>query len=238
MTAYFAPPPQNGDLAQIRSYLFRMSEQLNAALTSLDSAAPASSAPLSSASAPALSQQAQTLRALIVKSAETVQSQLDAMNAHLSSSYLALSDWGEYQRNLSQDIAATAQETLASFGYEESIAALEENMASFETYRVSTGQYIKTGLLYYDGDGAPRYGVAVGEKLTTIEVDGQNVLTRSDLCATFTADRLTFWQGGAEVAHVSNSQLFITSANITQRLLVGDWEIARDSGLTIKFIGI
>ena len=83
----------------------------------------------------------------------------------------------------------------------------------------------------------PRYGVAVGEKLTTVEVDGETLLARTDLCATFTADKLSFWQHGQEVAYVSNSKLYITALEILGSITLGNWRITHTDGFTVEWIG-
>ena len=79
--------------------------------------------------------------------------------------------------------------------------------------------------------------MAVGESLTQVEVDGEMVLTRTDLCATFTSDKLSFWQAGVEVAYVSNTTLYIRDLRILGTIRLGDWEIRHDNGFEITWIG-
>ena len=72
---------------------------------------------------------------------------------------------------------------------------------------------------------------------STVEENNVNVLTRNDLCATFTADKLSFWQGGIEVAYVSNNRLNISSVNITDTMKIGPWEITQNNGFTLRYVG-
>lgn len=240
------PPATSGnatrDIMAMRSYLYRMNENLQLALSSL-TAENFSSTGLSQVrgdaaakeKAQAQEQEYLALRSLIIKTADTVQAEIEELEAELHGEYVALSDFGAYQESVSNEISATATGIVQSYGYDAQLHALELAQASFETYQVTTEQYIKSGLLYYDG-AVPRYGVAVGENLTTVTVDGQEVLSRQGLCATFTSDRLSFWMGGTEVAYVSNEQLHITAAEIDQ-IDMGNWRISHSGGFSITWIG-
>lgn len=235
----FAPPPQGADLKALHSYLYRMAEQLNVALSSLDSGnfVQGTREVLEKAKNDSLSAQAENLRALITQTATSVRQQMASLERTLHGSYVAVSDWGTYSKNLTATILANAEGLLQEYGYAAEIESLQDGATSFDQYLIQTGQYIKTGLLYYD-EGIPRYGVAVGERLTTQEVDGITVLSRQELCATFTSDRLSFWMGGIEVAYVSNNQLYITSAHISSTLTLGGWEMANNNGnLLIRWVG-
>ena len=183
-----------------------------------------------------LSSQYETLKALIIKTADTVESQIEAVEMELNSSYIAKSEWGTYEEILKAEMEATAQGVVQAYGYDAQLSAANDQIADFEDYKINTQQYIKTGLLYYE-DSVPRYGVAVGEKLTTVEVDGETLLARTDLCATFTADKLAFWQHGQEVAYVSNSKLYITALEILGSITLGNWRITHTDGFTVEWLG-
>ena len=61
-------------------------------------------------------------------------------------------------------------------------------------------------------------------------------MTRS--LATYTSDKVTFWQNGVEVAWFSNSELVTTALNVADRITLGGlWEVSRRNGFTIKWIG-
>ena len=94
------------------------------------------------------------------------------------------------------------------------------------------------GLLYYE-DTIPRYGVAVGENMTTVIVDGKEVINRQNLCATFTSDRLSFWMSNAEIAYVSNRVLHIAAAQVEEMTIHEQWKMYEDAdqGLCIEWIG-
>lgn len=230
-------------LQKLYRYMYRMTEQLNLALNNLDAGNfidETGEAITGAASTKEVSReltaQYDSLKSLIIKTADTVRSEMDEVAMELRGSYLALSEWGEFQEALTGQITATASGVVQQYGYDAQLEAAAEGIADFQTYKTQTGQYIKTGLLYYDG-AVPRYGVAVGEQLTTVIVDDEEVLTRTDLCATFTADKLSFWQSGVEVAYISNTTLYITDLRILNRIRLGDWEIRHDNGFEITWIG-
>lgn len=247
-TFHIELPPSTAAKEALYSYLYQMAEQLNVALAKMPDATLTTEQKKAMASAADevskearrnLASQAAALKSLIISTANTVYASMDELKTSLKSEYLAISDFGTYQEEMDAQIRATADGIVQSYDYDAKIQALQEGMVEFESFETSTNQYIKTGLLYIDDEGVPRYGVAVGEKLTTITVDGQEVLTRSDLMSTFTSDKLSFWQGGTEVAYLSSGMLVIANAEIKVRLKVGNYAMRRmaDGSFGILFEG-
>lgn len=241
------PPPsaygtQEQQMTQIRSYLYQVSEQLNAAMNSftMEKIAQAEGKTveemMSSAVERDMAEQADNLKSLVVKTAHTVQSAIDEIETKLQSDYVAVSEFGQFKEHMEATIRETADGIIQEYGYDSALEALREGMVGFQSFQTSTNQYIKTGLLYFDDDGVPRYGVAVGEKLSTVEVDGQEVLTRKDIMSTFTADRLTFWQNGVELAWMQAGELFINQCRIEQQLILGSLKAVVESKGEIKWV--
>jgi len=228
---------------QVYSYLQEMARQINYALQQIDSSVATGAAadgPIAQAAAQAaqkaVDQQAQTVRAMIIQTATNVRMAMDELETRLESSYVAKSYLGTLHEQITNQIAASAKGIEQKYQLDTVISDLQEGSASFREYQNSTSQYIRTGLLYYDGNDA-RVGVAVGENFTYEIIGGVEVLKRENLCATFTSNRLSFWQGGVEVAYVSNNQLYIPNANVTETLWVGKWEFSHSDGLIIKYVG-
>ena len=265
------PPVLQGDerqqLHQIRSYLYQMQQQLVIALDNLTPGKIAEEAAakmrgaetLPDGAKPTLDGAYRALKSLIIKTADTVESEIQELTQTLESSYVANSTFGTYVENAQAEFTATAQSVVQSYQYDSQLSAQQEGIDALadtlgglnsaigdvntvinnlETYNITTEQYIKTGLIYFDDDNIPRYGVAVGEKLTTVEINGEIVVERSGLAATFTSDRLSFWQNEVEVAYISNNQLYINEANILSRLFIGNWVIDRAYGFAIKWVGV
>lgn len=239
-----SPPTLRGQeqnqLLQIHSYLYQMSQSLNTALNSLtlESFRPETQTLVkSAASQRELAQSAQNLKALILKTAHEVNARMDEIRAQLKSDYVAQSEFGEYRQTLSNEIIATAQGVVQSYDYDSRLNALDETMAGFLSYETATKQYIKTGLLFYDEEGIPRYGVAVGESDTHITQDGETLVSRDGLVATFTSDRLSFWQNGVETAWVSNGQWCTRALTVQESFTLGPWQMSHGNGLTVKWVG-
>lgn len=249
MSGYsFAAPPapagsEKQQLQAMFSYLYRMNENLNVALNNLSGANFAQEtrerierATGSTEQKDALQGQYDALKSLVIKTADIVRQEMTMIVTQLDGKYLAISEFGQYQENMEATIRATAEGIIQEYGFESKLDDLSNSASEFDEYKVKTDQYIKTGLLYYDGS-VPRYGVAVGENLTTVEVDGEQILERNNLCATFTSDRLSFWMGGVEVAYVSNNKLYIANVEITGQMIMGNWRLSFENGFQIQWIG-
>jgi hypothetical protein len=248
VSTYTFPPPSaltgadaDAKLAQLYSYIYRMNEQLRIALADInienmtEETRETLIGNTGAATKKDVQTNAETLKSYIIKTANVIESEMEQLETSLASRYLARSEFGTFRESLQATIRATADAVVQSYGYSSSISDLADGIADYEDYKLTTSQYIKTGLLFYEGM-VPRYGVAVGENLTTTVVNGETVLTRQDLCATFTSDRLSFWMSGVEVAYVSNAKLHINAAEIDQ-VDVGNWRISHTDGFTIEWTG-
>jgi len=265
-----APPVLKGtereQLHQIRSYLYQMQESLVIALDGLNPDKMAQDAAnavigaqkLPDGTGPTLDAAYKALKSIIIKTANTVKSEVEEITQRLESDYVATSDFGAYQERAINDMRATATEVVNSYSYDSKLVAMQNEIAAKQSaldallsslnatntaisninnYNVSTQQYIKSGLLFFDDMNIPRYGVAVGENLTTVEVNGEVVIERSGLAATFTSDRLSFWQNEVEVAYISNNVLYINEITILSRLFLGNWVMNSVYGFTLKWAG-
>lgn len=235
------PPSPQGtvqeQLVRQYSYLFQMAQQLNVALGQLEGGGTA--APTGDTAAPAAEreQQYQTLKSMIVKTADTVQRRMDQLSAKLTGEYVAASEFGTYVERLNAYLEANPEALTQYYSFFADLQASTETVsAAFEQYRVETEGYIRTGIVCYDG-AVPQYGVAVGQNLTCREVDGETVVEQNDFRATFTASKLSFWQDASEVAYVSNNRLYITNITVLEGMSIGEWEISSGNGLVIRWMG-
>ena len=179
------------------------------------------------------------LKALVIKTADEVYRKIQTLSASLSGEYIAQSDFGTYMQQLNLELEANPEAITQYFSFYSNLSSNIEALSnSFSAYKVGTEAYIKTGIVYYDG-ATPIYGVAVGQNLTTREVDGETIVEQNNFRATFTATKLSFWQDDQEVAYVSNNQLYITSINVTGSLVLdGKWQItAGNNNLSIQWVG-
>lgn len=246
MTTISMPPYPTGTASQIAarqySYLFQMAQQLNLALEALESGAAVQGhggvqqAPSGSAMA-ALQQQYETLRSQIVKTAEQVEKTTEALTAKLNEEYVAQSEFGTYVQRLSAYLEANPEALTQYYGF---CGDLQANMAAvdaaFNHYRLDTQGYIRTGIVSYEGD-TPVYGVAVGQNLTTRQVDGETVVEQNNFRAVFTSRRLGFWQDDTEIAYLSDNRLYITDITVLSGLNVGKWRMDSTAGLAFQWMG-
>jgi len=243
----FAPPPQPAgtlekQLLQQYAYLFQMSQQLSAALCQVQGDTAAADHRTGEVSQQQ-KEQYQNLKALVVKSADTVKREMDVLSQRLTGEYVAASDFGSYVEKLSAYLEANPEALTQYYSFVSDLRAGTEAVGTaFDRYVTRTEGYIRTGIVDYDGE-TPVYGVAVGQGLTTKTVtlpDGSaaDYIQPRQFRSVFTARRLSFYQDDVEVAYLSNNRLYITDAQITGRVFLGeDWQLERLSGLTLRWIG-
>ena len=233
-------PSGSPSAALTRQYvsLCQMAKQLNLAETQVREAIPAAAA-----KAPGLAKQAelqeqyQNLKALIIKTADTVRAEMDRITAELNGTYVAQSEFGSYVEQLSLYLEANPEAVTQYYKFASDLQAnLDRVDADFSAWRTETGGYIRTGIVAWDGE-VPVYGVAVGQDLTTHEVDGETAVDQRQFRSTFTANRLSFWQDETEVAYISNNKLYIRSAEVLDGLRLGPWQITASGGLTVQWNG-
>ena len=111
------PMPPGGIDRTVYDYLYRVTEQLNLALTNLgtenfaaDSAArQVLSGGMSGEQQNALESGLGNLKSLIIKTADAVQAEIQMLETSLSSTYVAVSDFGAYQEDIAAQLTATAE---------------------------------------------------------------------------------------------------------------------------------
>lgn len=173
------------------------------------------------------------LKALIIKTADYAAANSEKFQTKLSGNYVAVSDFGKYWQKA----------TMTVDGNEFGIRQLYDYAAGINNdFAVNSQQYVKTGLLYYNG-AVPVYGVGVGNIETTVTKDGETVVdqTKNEL-VTVTPGKVTFWQGGDEIAYLSAKKLHFpsgtleaTDAKLSGTLtaasgsVIGPWTVAEDS---------
>lgn len=203
-------------LLGIKKYLFQLTEQLNLADWSANAVFTEAAQAVDAGNGAAANEnetagklsEYSALRSLIVKTADYAIENSESINIRLQSSMKAISDFGELAENLQNDITVASDGVNQLFGYTAGINNSKGN------WSVSTKQYIKTGLLYYDS-GVPVYGVGVGVIDTTLYNNDEIIDIAKNKLATFTADEIAFWQQGTKVAYITAGAINFPAANIT-----------------------
>ena len=225
-------------LESMRRYLCTLTDQLNLADWSAGAVLQEVSRAIDADSLPDAERKTQLgnfgqLKALIIKTADYAAANSESFKTQLSGNYVAVSDFGKYWQ----------EATMTIDGNEFGIRQLYDYAAGINNdFTVKSQQYVKTGLLYYNG-AVPVYGVGVGNIDTTVTKDGETVVdqTKNEL-VTVTPGKVTFWQGGDEIAYLSAKKLHFpsgtleaTDAKLSGTLtaasgsVIGPWTVAEDS---------
>ena len=225
-------------LESMRRYLCTLTDQLNLADWSAGAVLQEVSRAIDADSLPDAERKTQLgnfgqLKALIIKTADYAAANSEEFQTKLSGNYVAVSDFGKYWQ----------EATMTIDGNEFGIRQLYDYAAGINNdFTVKSQQYVKTGLLYYNG-AVPVYGVGVGNIDTTVTKDGETVVdqTKNEL-VTVTPGKVTFWQGGDEIAYLSAKKLHFpsgtleaTDAKLSGTLtaasgsVIGPWTVAEDS---------
>lgn len=222
-------------LLQVKSYLHQLVQELNWALSSIESGSKAVNADAKGQGSAATKQELATsfnsLKSLIVKSSETVMAYSEAAEERYNSLYVAQSDFGTFTEEAIQLIKDNSTAIESFF---ENVQEIITQIDSLEHSIIEVNANIRSGLLYYDDSGVPAYGLEVGQKT---KLDGQEVF---DKFARFTSDRLSFYdQNDNEVAYISDRKLYITHVEVRGSFSMGGFvdTVLSDGSIVTKWVG-
>ena len=226
-------------LQQLQSYLHRTVEQLQWAFDHLengtgDGYVVVNGRTLGSGSGNAGGSQTpketfNSIKSLIIKSADIIEAYSEKIQAELEGQYVAVSDFGVFQEETNQQIEANSTGINQLFLNVQEISGTVDGLYD---QAIETQAYIRHGLLDYGEDGAPIYGIEVGQSNTVDDVEVFNKFAR------FTSGRLSFYDANEiEVAYISDYRLYITSAHITGDLTVGEYVMDTSDGIAFLWVG-
>ncbi len=248
-----------GQLEQIRGYLYQMVQQLNWALSNIDTKADevTKKVEASTQQKNAVEQAQATfseVKSLIIKSADIVNAYYEEINHRLEGIYVAESDFGKYKQETSASFEANSERVNILFenqqtmqtnmdGLGADIGAVEDNVGRIDdvlvrnqhdTTIVGSQAWCKIGKLE-DGE-FPIYGIEIGQENSHGDQKAMKFAQyRSD------GVRL-FDQYGNEVVVISNYNINITSAEIrkivvTDTLEFDGYSVITKNGLGFKWRG-
>ena len=242
MTIMQQPPILRGtdreNIVRIHSYLYQIARDLNSALNNLteDNFAAESTASQilknggTEAQKREQNENLSVLKSLIIKTADTVNAEMDVLETQLSSVYTAIGDPGTFDERIDAKITASAA------SIEQKIET-ETKMIAETITKIDTRGFIRQGIIGYNDEATPIIGIAIGQE---VEVDNDTgEINMSKDMAVWTSDRLSFYVNGAEVAHFSNRALNVGDVIISGKLALANnkWEINHTNGFSIKWIG-
>ncbi len=247
------PMPPSGIEARTYSYLFQTAQALNQALSQLDAGnfTEGSEARTILSGGQTAEQRKETeqglgrLRTLIIKTADAVRAEQAALELRLQSTYVALSDFGDYQEEIDTRLTATAASIEQALSYYAELSdSLHGVSEDFDAYRVDVQGYIRQGVIGYDG-AVPVIGIAMGRDLRvtgaveTVDGTEYEVIDTSSNMSIWTPDKLSFYINGTEAAYFSNGALYVGTVIVKEKLVLGQdkWQITHDDGFTVRWIG-
>lgn len=225
-----------GQLIQMRSYLHQLVEQLNYAMKTVESGSSSSASYQAQMTPAAAGEDAKaqstfnSIKSLIIKSADIVNAYYETINARLKGIYVAESDFGTYTEVTDAKIEGNSTAIAQHY---ENIQQILSDIEGFENSLIEVNAHIKTGLLYYDETGAPVYGLEIGQRTAMDGVETFNKYAR------FTSEKLSFYDSNDnEVAYISDKKLYITHVEITGSLSLGGFvETVRvDKSVVTKWV--
>ncbi len=228
-------------LSQVRSFLYQFTEELQWILDNIDTSVTTTaqiakqeekkttSSPVASSGATITFDE---LKPLIIKSADIVNAYYEEINSRLDGLYVAESDFGTFIEQTEQEFIQSSTDIEQLFSNVQQIVTDIENL-NFTLAEVNA--HIKSGLLDYDDEGLPIYGLEIGQKNF---IEGEEVFNKF---ARFTADRLSFYdRNDTEVAYVSDYKLYIRNVEITSSYKIGGFvdTVMPNGDVVTKWVGI
>ena len=225
-----------GQLIQMKSYLHQLVQDLNYAMKTVEGGSSGAVAYQSKAAFAGDSDSAKAqatfndIKGLIIKSADIVTAYYETINARLKGLYVAESDFGIFAE---QTELALESNSAAIEQHYENIQQILSEIEGFENALIEVNAHIKSGLLYYGDDGAPVYGLEIGQRT---EIDGVETFNKY---ARFTSDRLSFFDSNdEEVAYISDKKLYITHVEITGSFSYGGFvDKVVTGGVITRWVG-
>lgn len=224
-----------GKLQQMQSYMHQLVEQLNWALNTVESAQSGSTAVAVKyqQSAPATQKEAEetfnSIKALIIKSADIVNAYEETIRTHFHGEYFAESDFGTFVDTTNKYVEENSRGVTEAY---DRLQGIDTDLDGVLDYVEETNGYIKRGIL---ADGS--IGIEVGE---TTEDGTYHQYAR------FTAEKLSFYDvNGSEVAYIgagdndtnSNCLYVRGKAVFLGEIQLGGYKTDTTDGLAFTWIG-
>ena len=226
-------PNDQAKLEQMHSYMYQLVGQLNWALNNIEAAGSGTqlatvrvqqSETISSKDAEDIFN---SIKALIIKSADIVMAYEKTIMTHFEGKYFAESDFGTFIEETNRRIEENSKGVTEVYT---NVQKITDSVITLEDETRITNAYIKRGLIGYNSNGYAIYGVEVGET----SVDG--TFTK---CARFTSDRLSFFDTyGSEVAYIGAGCLYVVGKSVfLGEIQLGGYKTDTLDGLAFTWIG-
>lgn len=228
-------PTEEGKLQQMQSYMIQLVQQLNWALNTVESAQVDNSIPSVKYEAkPASPKEAEetfnSIKSLIIKSADIVKAYETTIRANFKGEYFAESDFGTFVEQTNRYVEENSRGVTEAY---DRLQSIDTDLDGVMDYVQTTEGYIRRGVL----DDSDTIGIEVGET-----IDGSY-----HHYARFTAEKLSFYDiNGNEVAYIgagdadngdSNCLYVRGKAVFLGEIQLGGYRTDTTDGLAFTWIG-
>lgn len=236
-------------LTEIRSYLYQLAQQLQLALgeteqrTQLQEKKLQSVAGKADASAARTAvSQFQTLKSLIIKSADIVDAYYEQIEKmlDLNSKYVAISDFGTFREETSMQLGASHDAIQQNISRMETLTDLVDGIADKYRNQQSYIRYGTVGTTLDDTSLASQTapGIEIGDYIV---LDDGTVQATNKRFARFTAYGLELFGDSKDappVAYIKQNKLYIANAEVTGSFKLGGYMISATDGLSFDWVGV
>lgn len=223
-----------GQVTQIKTYLYQLTNQLNFALkaaeddktiSSVTTAGKTDGSSAVETDIDSAQKSFNEVKGLIIKSADIINAYYEEINRRLSSEYVAVSTFGEYTEKNDKVVSETSENLTE---YYESVKEVKSDIENISEMRKDSF-YIRTGWL---DDGNTIGGIEIGQ------VSEDNAGTDVAF-ARFTTKKLVFYgqDGKTELGSFEQYRLKIKDAEIKGNLWLGKYVLETINGIAFKWVG-
>ena len=274
------PPILSGDnrqdLVKLRDYLFRMVQSLETA-SGADAAAEAGGLAVSYAKngtqilkpggsetdIDTVRRNANELKALIIKSANKLQEQIEAGDESVTqyfdqrleafdSYYLAKSEFGTFEENIDTRIETTARGVVESYDYDASIRSVQGDIGLLQNYYETIDGEIRRGIVLDPSTGNYVVGIAISQNMqfagecgpTDPNNPGDGLtyyyIESGQTFGLYTSTGWQFWINGVKRGWFSSedSMLHVSKIVVEEELQLGEnWKITTVGGFGLRYVG-
>lgn len=233
-----------GQIAQLKSYLYQMVQQLQWAFSTVEASSGISVERPVAFQGATMTENIRSfdeLKALIIKSADIVEAyygQIDSLLS-LSGHYVAESDFGVYREETENKISANHTAIQQTINREQVISETVDGISSMLRSQESYIRYGSVGTTLDEtgmaASSAP--GIEIGDFHSMEDGTGTVINKRF---ARFTAYGLELFganKDAAPVAYIKQQKLYITNAEITSSLKLGGYVVDSTDGLLFDWVG-
>lgn len=233
-----------GQIAQVRSYLTQLTEQLNFAFNSISNGETMESYKASQTVSSGTSKEEQAkntfsdIKSLIIKSADIVEAYYKEFGVLLESEgkYMAVSEFGTFYEESSKTLVDKYD------SIEEQYKDLQKVVDEMGVVlgEISTNAIIKSGVIgtFTAGnvEGVPQYGIEIRQK-TIDETTGKEIYHKMAQLSSEGLELYANPDSDEPTAIFKYNTMYITNAKISGTLTLGGYQLDTSNGIAFKWVG-